>query len=63
MKSYATVFSMLFCYMFRRGREKTSRWLWIAYIIIAASYAFIAYGICASVYSVAKTFDSLNLFA
>lgn len=63
MKSYATVFSMLFCYMFRRGREKTSRWLWIAYIIIAASYAFIAYGICASVYSVAKTFDSLNLLA
>lgn len=63
MKSYVTVFSMLFRYMFKRGKERSSRVMWIAYAIIAATYAFLAYGVCSVIYTVAGTFDSLNLLA
>lgn len=63
MKSYVTVFSMLFRYMFKRGKERSSRIMWVAYAIIAATYAFLAYGVCSVIYTVAGTFDSLNLLA
>ena len=52
---------MLFRYMFKRGKEKTSRWMWLAYAVIAVSYGFLAFGVCYGIYSVAGAFYSLGL--
>ena len=34
MKNYFRIFSLLFKYMFRKGGEKSSKWIWAAYIFV-----------------------------
>ncbi len=63
MKNYLTIFGLLFKYMFKRDGQKSSKWLYLAYAIIALAYGFIVFSICSSIYTIAPVFHQLNLLA
>ncbi len=63
MKNYLTIFGLLFKYMFKRDEGKNSKWIYLAYLIIALGYGFIIFSICSSLYTTAPVFQQLNLLA
>lgn len=61
MKNYLTLFKFLMSYTFKRGDEKNSRWMWVAYAIIALAGAFIVYALCSLVSVLSVSMFALGL--
>ena len=61
MKNYFIIFSLLFKYMFRKGGEKSSKWIWAAYIFVGVVFAFIILSICLAVGMLAETVNAMGM--
>ncbi len=61
MKEYFSLFKFLFKYMFKRGDDKGSKWLWLAYGIILIAFGFIVYAVCSSVAMLSVSMQMLGL--
>ena len=61
MKNYFRIFSLLFKYIFRKGGEKSSKWIWAAYIFVGLVFAFIILSICLAVGMLAETVNAMGM--
>ncbi len=64
MKNYFTLFALNLKYAFKRGDRKQSKWLWLAYTIVAISFLVIIVSLCYGVKFLGELFaeDLLSEF-
>ena len=56
MKNYFTLVSMNFKYVFKRDDSKKSKWLWLAYAVVALSFLVLLSSVCFGIYFLSKMF-------
>ncbi len=56
MKNYLTLVSMNFKYVFKSDGRKKSKWLWLAYVIVALSFLALLSSLCFGVFLLGKMF-------
>ena len=61
MKNYFTIFRLFFKYMFRKGGEKSSKWIWAAYIFVGLVFAAVIASICVTIAVLANTVNGMGL--
>lgn len=63
MKNYFKICSMLFKYMFKRGGEKSSKWIFLAYGVLGVTFAILLISVCFGVSVMSVAFRDLGLVA
>lgn len=61
MKNYFTIFKLLFKYMYRKSGEKSSKWIWAAYVFIGLVFAGVIASICLTIAMLASTVNEMGL--